>query len=142
MFVGIQRGGVLQAVDLRIDLAGHLWIAVADRNGQDAAEEIQVLAAFQVPQVLHFAAVRHQRPLVVIGHRRPEILLVLGDYLIAAYRGWHWLGRSCHGLTLTGSVECIEFSGYSRRPSNAIAALEEALQLSRWHVILACTSRR
>ncbi len=96
MFVGIQRGSVLQAIDLCVDLAGHLGVAVADRNGQDAAEEIQILAAFEVPQILHFAAIRHQRPLVVIGDRRPQIFFVLGDYLIAARRRRHRLGRSRH----------------------------------------------
>jgi hypothetical protein len=40
---------------------------VSDGNRQDAAKEIQVLAAFQIPQILHFAAIRHQWPLIVVG---------------------------------------------------------------------------
>ena len=53
-------------------------------NGQDAAEEIEILVAFHVPEVLHLAAVGHQRLLEIIGHRRPQIFFVLGDDLFAA----------------------------------------------------------
>jgi hypothetical protein len=60
--------------------------------------------------------------LIVIGNRGPQIFLVLGDYLIAARRRGHRLGRSRHVLILTSSVECIEFSGNRSRASNAIVA--------------------
>jgi len=50
---------VLQPVDLRAHLAGNLRIAVAHGDGKDAAEEIEILVAFHVPEVLHFAAVGH-----------------------------------------------------------------------------------
>src|SRR5882762_493819 len=122
VFVRIERGRVLQAVHLGIDLAGDLGIAVADGNGQDAAEEIQILAAFQIPEILHLATIGHQRSLIVIGYRGPQIFFVLGDYLIATRRGGHGLGRSSHVLVLTSSVECIEFSGNRSRASNAIVA--------------------
>src|SRR5258707_817208 len=111
VFVRIKRGGVLQAIHLGIDLAGHLGIAVADGNGQDSAEEIQILAAFQIPEILHLTAIGYQRTLIVIRNRRPQIFLVLGDYLIATRRRGHRLGRSSHVLILTSSVERIERSG-------------------------------
>ncbi len=62
-FVGVERRGVLQAVDLRLDLAGDLGIGVADGDGQDAAEEVEVLAAFEIPDVLHAGAVDDERVL-------------------------------------------------------------------------------
>ena len=72
MLVGIQRGSVLQAIDLRVDLGSDFRIAVADRDRQDAAKKIEILVSVQVPQVLHFAAVGHQRLLKIIGDRRPQ----------------------------------------------------------------------
>ena len=84
MLIGIERGSVLQAVHLRGDFAGDFGIAVADGNGEDAAEEVEVLVAVEVPEVLHLAAVGDQRLLEVVGDRGPEIFLVLGDDFVAA----------------------------------------------------------
>ena len=55
-----------------------------DGDGQDAAEEVEILAAVQVPDVLHLAAVGDQRLLVVVGDGGPEVFLVLGDDFVAA----------------------------------------------------------
>jgi len=84
VLVGIERRSVLQPVDLRVHFAGDLWVAVTHGDGQDAAEEIEILVAFHVPEVLHFAAVGHQRLLEVVGHRGPKVFLVFGDGFFAA----------------------------------------------------------
>ena len=46
--VGIERRDVPEAVDLRLDGVVDARVAVADRDGQDAAEEVEVLAAVGV----------------------------------------------------------------------------------------------
>ena len=84
MFVGVERRSVLQPADLRVHFAGDLRVAVTHGDGQDAAEEIEVLVAFQVPQVLHLAAVGDEGLLEVVGHRGPKIFLVPGDDFFAA----------------------------------------------------------
>ena len=78
-FVGIERGSVLQAIDLRLDLAGDFGIGVADGDGQDAAEEIEIPAAFEIPDVLHVRAVGDERTLVEIGDGGPEVFAVLAQ---------------------------------------------------------------
>ena len=84
VFGGVERRSVLQAVDLRAHFAGDFRIAVPHGDRQDAAEEIQVLVAFDVPEMLHLAAVSHQRLLEIVGHRGPQIFFVLGDGFFAA----------------------------------------------------------
>src|SRR5216683_2520828 len=91
LFIGIERRGVLQAVHLRLDLGGDFRVAVADRNREDAAEEIEITPAFEVPEILHLAVVGHQGLLVEIGDRGPEELFVLANDLLAAAGGWLWL---------------------------------------------------
>src|ERR1700682_1525601 len=84
LFVGIQGGSVLQAVDLRVDLAGDFGVTVADGDGEDASEEIKIFFALEVPEVLHFAAIDNQGLLEIVGHRRPKILFVFGYDVLAA----------------------------------------------------------
>lgn len=91
VLIGIKRGRVLEAVHLRGHLAGDLGVAVADGDSEDAAKEIEVLVAVEIPDVLHRAAVGHQRLLEVVGHRGPEVFLVLGDDFVAL-RGARELG--------------------------------------------------
>ena len=88
MFVGIKRRGMLQAIDLRGHFGSHLRIAMAHGHRKDPAKKIEILVSVQVPQVLHLAAVCHQRLLKVVGDRRPQILLMLGyNFLAARFRG-------------------------------------------------------
>src|SRR5579863_1825914 len=47
----VDARGVLQAVDLILDLAGNVGVGVTDADGQDAAEEIEVAIALAVPDV-------------------------------------------------------------------------------------------
>ncbi len=108
VLVGIERRSVLHPVDLRVDLAGDFGIAVAHRDGQDAAEEIEIFAAFQVPEVLHLGMVGDKRALVIVGHRRPEKLFVLRDDFVAAccraLGGWGGFCGRGHGCFLTISA--------------------------------------
>ena len=83
-FVREKRRGVLQLVDLRLDLRRDLRIAMSQPDRHDPAEEIEVLVPLDVPQVLHRGVVGHERVLIVVRHRRPQIFLVLADDLFAA----------------------------------------------------------
>lgn len=75
---------MLKFVDLGVDFAGDARVAVADRDGQDAAEEIKILAAFDVPDVLHFGVVGDEGFLVVVSDGRPDVFFVFGDGFFAA----------------------------------------------------------
>jgi hypothetical protein len=105
VLVGIERGGVLQAIDLRVHFRGDLRIAMPNGNGKDAAKKIQVLVPIQIPDVLHLPAIRHQRLFKVVGDRRPEEFFVFGDDFLTArfcgaQRRWCWSYRSGHNSVL------------------------------------------
>ena len=53
-FVGEHCGDVLQRIELLMHLGIHLIVAVADADGDDSAEEIQVLVAVGIPDILIF----------------------------------------------------------------------------------------
>ena len=108
LFIGIERRGVLQAVHLRLDLARDFRVAVADRNREDASEEVEITPAFEVPEILHLAVVGDQGLLVEIGDRGPEEVFVLANDLFAAGGGWFWLsghGRNPRGCQFTLGIE-------------------------------------
>ena len=84
LFVRVKRREMLQFVDLGVDLAGDFGIAVANGDGEDAAEKVEVLAALDVPDVLHFGTIGDERPLVVIGDGWPDEFFMLGDDFVAA----------------------------------------------------------
>jgi hypothetical protein len=90
---------VLQAVHLRGDLAGNLGIAVPDRDREDAAEEVEVLVAVEILEVLHLAAVGHQGLLEVVGNGWPEVFLVPSDDFVAARAA----GKLPSGNEMSGS---------------------------------------
>ena len=69
-FVWENGGGVLQFVHLGLDLGGNAGIRMAYGDGDDAAKEVQVLVAIDVPQVLHAGVIGDQRLGEVIGDRR------------------------------------------------------------------------
>ena len=48
---------MLQAIDLLLGARGHAGIAVADADGDDAAEEVEILLALHVPDMLHGAMI-------------------------------------------------------------------------------------
>ena len=74
--IGEDGGYVLQLVDLRVQLLVHLFVAVADADGDDAAEEIQILIAVRVPHVLIFGVRDHQRFFVVVEDGGEEMVAV------------------------------------------------------------------
>ncbi len=74
--VGEHRRDVLQAIDLRVQLPVHVLIAVADADGDDAAEEIQILIAVGVPDVLILGPRNNERFLVVVEDGRKEVVAV------------------------------------------------------------------
>ena len=114
-FVGEKRRGVLELVDLRLDLRSDLGIAVADADGDDAAEEIEVFVALDVPEILHRGVVGDERMLVIIRDRRPEIFLVLADDLFAAAGGCLRLGRHARLLGTNSIRLATKFTGGALR---------------------------
>jgi len=60
-----------------------LIFEVADADGDDAAKEIEILLAVEIPKVLHAGVVGDERFLVIINDRRPQEFLVLFYYLVA-----------------------------------------------------------
>ena len=84
--VGVKRGGMLQAVNLRLHFGGDLLVTVPDADGEDAAEEIEVAAALGVENVLGVGVVHHQRLGVVVDHAGEQILLVLLQHFVPFHR--------------------------------------------------------
>ena len=76
--IGEHRGDVLQAVDLRVQLLIHLFVAMADADGDDAAEEIQVLIAVGIPDVL-ILGVRDDQRLFVVMEDGGEQMVAVGE---------------------------------------------------------------
>ena len=70
---------VLQPADLLADLFDDLRMTMADGDGDDAGEAVEVLLAGFVPEVLHLAFDDQQRVLVVGEQARREILLAQGE---------------------------------------------------------------
>lgn len=78
-FVGVQCGGVLKAVELLLDSGCDLRIAMPHTDGNDSPEEIEILIAFDVPQVLHRRTLGNERLLIIRGDCRPEVFIVLSQ---------------------------------------------------------------
>jgi hypothetical protein len=73
---------VLQLIDLGVNAAVHEVVAVADADGDDAAEEIEVLVAIGIPNVLIFGMRDDQRfPEVIEDRREEEFFLREKDFL-------------------------------------------------------------
>ena len=111
VLVGIKRGGMLQPIDLRVHFRSDLGIAMPNRNGKDAAKKVQILVPVEIPDVLHLAAIGHQRLFKVVGDRRPQEFFMFGDDFLTArfcgaQRRWCWSYRSGHNAVLASSVGC------------------------------------
>ena len=74
--IGEDRGDMLQPVDLGMQLFVHVVVAVTDADGDDAAEEIQILISIGVPHVLILGVGDHQRFLVVVEDGGEEMVPV------------------------------------------------------------------
>jgi hypothetical protein len=81
---GEERRHVLQRARLALDGAHHPRVAVAEGDGDDAAEEVEVLLAVGVEEPLALAPHEGQR-LLVIGRDAEEELTVLVDDLRAVH---------------------------------------------------------
>ena len=84
--VGENGGDVLQRVHLPMDLRVDLIVAVADANRNDAAEEIEVLVAVRVPDILILGARDDERLVEVVEDRGEEEFLVGQDDFF--FRQW------------------------------------------------------
>src|SRR5436309_4119002 len=102
---GVERRDVPQPIDLRLDGGVDLVVAVTHRDGEDATEEVQVLAAVEVADPHAFPLGEHDRLLVVVRHRREQELLVLSPNVGGADRG-----RGCRDLR----VHCATHSSPNR----------------------------
>ncbi len=80
-------GDMLQLVDLLMHLLIHRFIAMADADGHDAAEEIEVLIPVDVPDVLIFRLGHHQRLFEIVKNAGKQMLLIReNDFLFG--HGW------------------------------------------------------
>lgn len=86
-FVGKARGDMLQAVNLRLGSRDDARIAMADTDGDNAAEKIEVLLTFDVPDVLHGGVVHGQGVGVVGRDRREDKFLLFAIDLFPAQAG-------------------------------------------------------
>src|SRR5271165_1857668 len=77
---------MLQPVELRMDLLIHTLIAVADTYCDYASEEIQVLVAIGVPDVLIFGVRNHERRLVVVKNGREQVLAIGKNHFFFGHR--------------------------------------------------------
>ena len=83
--VRVECGGVAELVNLGLLRAGDVRVGVADADGDDAAEEIEIALPFHVPHVLHLAALQGERVLVVVGDGGIDILLLGSDDFLAVH---------------------------------------------------------
>src|SRR5947208_12520145 len=65
---------MLKLIDLVFDFGGDAGIGMSNRDGHDAAKKIQILLAFNIPQVLHGGMVGDQGIFVINGDGRKKVL--------------------------------------------------------------------
>ena len=74
--IGEHGGDVLQGINLLVDLGVDLVVAMAHAHGDDPAEEVQVLIAVGVPDILILGARDDQRLLIVMKDGGEEEFLI------------------------------------------------------------------
>ena len=82
---GEYRRYVLQRIHLRVELRVDAVVAVADADRHDAAEEIEILVAVGVPDVLVLGARDHQRLLVIVKDRGKQKLPIGQDDFVLGH---------------------------------------------------------
>ena len=82
--IGKAGRNVLHAIDLRLGSRDHARIAVADADGDDAAEKVEILFALHIPHVLHERVIHGKRIGVVGRDRRKDVFLLLAIDFFAA----------------------------------------------------------
>jgi len=69
-------------VGLLLDGLGDLLVAMADADGENAAEEIEIFLAVDIVNVVVFGVIHHQRLVVISGHTGEEIFpMLVNDFL-------------------------------------------------------------
>ena len=79
----VDRRRVLEPADLLADLLDDLGMTVADRDGDDPGEGVEVLLAGLVPDVLHVAFDDQQGLAIIRDQSRREILPAHGQHFVA-----------------------------------------------------------
>jgi len=105
--VGEDGGNVFELVDLGVNLFIDLVVAVADTDGYDAAEEIEILIAVDVPDVLVFGVGNDEGFLEVMEDRGKEEFFLREEDLLFGH---------CLGLIV---LEVLLTKGISQ-PSDAV----------------------
>ena len=77
--VRVERRDVLQFGGLLLNRGGHLLVAMADADGDDAAVEVEKFFSFDVVNVAPLGMINHERLIVVVSHDGKEKLFVLVD---------------------------------------------------------------
>ena len=70
---------MLDAINLLLDLRRHLFVRVADADGDDAAQKVEVLLPVYVPHVLVLRMIDHQRVFVVGGDAVEKVFLLFAN---------------------------------------------------------------
>jgi hypothetical protein len=69
-------------INLRFELGRHLLVRVADADGHDAPEKVQILPPLEVINVMPFGMINHQRVFVIGGDALPQMrLMLLNDFI-------------------------------------------------------------
>ena len=115
--IGEDGGDVLERVELLVDFGVHLLVAVADAHGDDAAEEVEILVAVGVPDVLVLGAVDDQRLFVIVEDGGEEEFLIGKNDLVFGHgyaftRDSYISGRrsrkNCHVLRTSAIMVEVE----------------------------------
>ena len=83
----INRGGVLQRFVLLVRRGDDVRMAMADADGDDAAEAVEIAFAGFVPDILHLALHDHDRLLVVEKDAGVQELLAQGEHFLGGRAG-------------------------------------------------------
>jgi hypothetical protein len=82
---------VLQFGGLFLNRAGDFFVAMADADRNDAAEEIEILFSFAVVDVRAFGVIDDQRLVVIVRDAGKEKFLVLVDDVLCLVFSCEWL---------------------------------------------------
>ena len=77
--IDVERGGMLHLLHLRLNGGIDLGLAMTNAHREYTTEEVQVGAAFGVPDAHAFSTFHNQRFTVIGIGTRPNVLFFLGD---------------------------------------------------------------
>ena len=80
-------GDVLEFIELGMDFGIDFIVTMADADGEDATEEIEILVAIGIPDELVFGAFDDERVFEIVEDRREEeFFLREDDFLFSHHR--------------------------------------------------------